>query len=448
MRKPIQSLAPVSQAAIPALAKKPNSALRMPEKVARSECVCNSKAFSRRYARSKGGALSYIVLGLNNSMGREQMDDLAIIELLVQRLRREFDADLLGMLAGGSRLRGEGDANSDLDVVVVIARPQRRKWCLIMADVLIEMLISPPFQIQRLLEEGRLDGRGLMSHLCSTGRVVFDPQGTMATIQADARSIWERGPPPLSEQERRQYRIRTTDLLRDIEDVRASDEELAVFLITLLVSQLINQHCRITGRWLLRRKRIIVDLAQWDIAASQLARQACGSAASVGARYASVRVLVDHVLAPLGGAIPMDWSTDRKTVEPRGAAPKTPGPPSLTERERWIFRWSAADLLRDIEDVRTNDEQIATYLIGLLLADLIGRHYRIFGRLPHKPKSVMTDLAQWDMVAARLARQACHSTSALGARCAAVRVMADHVLAPLGGVMPKEFSTDWECLKP
>ena len=42
------------------------------------------------------------------------MNDPAIIDLVVQRLRAEFEADLLGVLAGGSRLRGEGDANSDL----------------------------------------------------------------------------------------------------------------------------------------------------------------------------------------------------------------------------------------------------------------------------------------------------------------------------------------------
>jgi len=401
---------------------------------------------SSRFSDSKG--VAWKLPGPNNIMEHEYMDDLAIIELLVQQLRREFGADLLAVLAGGSRLRGEGDAHSDLDVVVVVARPQRKKWCLVIADVLIEMLVSPPFQIQRLLEEGRLDGRGLMSHLCSTGRVVFDPQGVMATMQAEARSIWEAGPPPLSEQERRQYRHRVADFLGEILGVRARDEELAAFLITLLLSRLINQHCRISGRWLLRRKRVMVDLAQWDVTASRLARQVCDGAAAISARCASVRALADHVLAPLGGAIPMEWNTDAETLEPQVETPSTSGPPPLSERERWLFRWSAADFLRDIEDVRPNDEEIATYLIGLLLAELINRHYRISGRWSRKPQKVMNDLAQWDVVASRLARQACHSTSALGARCAAVRAMADHVLSPLGGVMPMEFSTDWESLKP
>ena len=63
------------------------------------------------------------------------MDDHAIIELVLKHLRAEFGNDLLGVLAGGSRLRGEGDLHSDLDVVVVIARPERRRWNIVMADL-------------------------------------------------------------------------------------------------------------------------------------------------------------------------------------------------------------------------------------------------------------------------------------------------------------------------
>jgi hypothetical protein len=144
-----------------------------------------------------------------------------------------------------------------------------------MADVEIEMFINPTNQMRRYFEEERLSGRGQTPHLCATGRIIFDPQGIMATLQAEARSIWEAGPTPLSERDRWQFRYQAADLLRDIEDIRASDEESAVFLIALLLSQLIDQHYRISGRWLYKRKRVMNDLAQWDTAASRLARQTC-----------------------------------------------------------------------------------------------------------------------------------------------------------------------------
>jgi hypothetical protein len=244
------------------------------------------------------------------------MDDLAIIELVVNRLRSEFGSDLLGVLAGGSRLRGEGDARSDLDTVVVIERPRRRRCNLMIAGVEIEMFINPPFQMRRYFDEERLTGRGQMSHLCATGRVVFDPRGVMATIQNEACSIWEAGPPPLSDVDRWQFRYHTADLLRDIEDVRANDEERAAFLIGLLLSQLIDQHYRVAGRWLHKRKRVMNDLAQWDAPASRLARQACHGPDPIGARCSAVRALADHVLAPLGGVMPVEWSTDWEAVKP------------------------------------------------------------------------------------------------------------------------------------
>jgi predicted nucleotidyltransferase len=248
------------------------------------------------------------------------MDDAAIIELVLQRLRAELDADLLGVLAGGSRLRGEGDAHSDLDIVVVVARPQRRRWNLLISDVEIEMFVNPAFQMRRYFEEERLSGRGQMPHLCATGRVVFDPQGIMATIQAEARSIWEAGPPPLSERDRWEFRYHTADVLRDIEDVRANDEETAAFLIALLLAQLMDRHYRISGRWLHKRKRVMNDLARWDGTATRLARQASRGAAAIGARCAAVRALADHVLAPLGGVMPLEWSSDWETVKPEGDA--------------------------------------------------------------------------------------------------------------------------------
>jgi hypothetical protein len=58
------------------------------------------------------------------------------------------------------------------------------------------------------------------------------------------------------------------------------------------------------------------------------------------------------------------------------------------------------------------------------------------------------DLEGWDANAARLARQACNDKVTISDRCAAARALANHVLAPLGGIMPLEWNTDWEILEP
>jgi hypothetical protein len=65
--------------------------------------------------------------------------------------------------------------------------------------------------MRRHFEEERHGGRGVMPHLCSYGRIVFHPQGLMATLQSVARVICDAGPPILSDQERWQFRYHAAD---------------------------------------------------------------------------------------------------------------------------------------------------------------------------------------------------------------------------------------------
>jgi hypothetical protein len=179
--------------------------------------------------------------------------------------------------------------------------------------------------MRRYFEEERRDGRGLMPHLCSTGRILFDLQGLTATLQAEARAVWDAGPPPLSDRERWQFRYHAADALRDLADVETSDKERAVFLIGLMLPMVINQHYRISGHWLSKPKRLFNDLGNWDSNAARLARQACNGGANPGERCAAVRALVDHVLAPLGGIMPMEWNTEWEFLEPTNVKSNSAG---------------------------------------------------------------------------------------------------------------------------
>jgi hypothetical protein len=243
------------------------------------------------------------------------MDDRGTIEQVVERLRSEFGSELLGVLVGGSRLRSEGDPYSDIDVVVVVDRPCRKRWNFIIDGIEIETLINPPFQIRRYFIQDRQDGRGLMPHLLSTGHIVFDPQHLMASLQEEARAIWNAGPPPLSDRERWEFRYHAADALRDLADVETADKQRAVFLIGLILPMIINQHYRIAGRWLSKPKRLFNDLSDWDTTTARLARQCCNDDVNINARCSAVRALVDHVLAPLGGIMPIEWNTEWEPIE-------------------------------------------------------------------------------------------------------------------------------------
>lgn len=97
------------------------------------------------------------------------MTDQEIIACVARRLRAEPGSGLLGVLAGGSRVRGEGHANSDLDMVAIIERLQRRRLNIVIDDVEVELLITPPQAVRTSFQQERRTGRSETAHLLSTG---------------------------------------------------------------------------------------------------------------------------------------------------------------------------------------------------------------------------------------------------------------------------------------
>ncbi|HEX5691646.1 MAG TPA: hypothetical protein VFX76_16645, partial [Roseiflexaceae bacterium] len=144
------------------------------------------------------------------------MDELDnFIQRVVELLRAEFGDDLLGVLATGSRIHSTPGPTSDIDLHVVIASPRRQRRNFVLDGMEIELFINPPFQIREYMA----DGGGTDPHMFTFGRAVYDPQGVVAELQAEARAIWEAGPPPI--QAAWQPRYGVADLLRDVEDIAA-----------------------------------------------------------------------------------------------------------------------------------------------------------------------------------------------------------------------------------
>lgn len=238
------------------------------------------------------------------------MNDDALIKKLLEKLQQTLGDDLIGVLVGGSRVRDEHGANSDFDVVVVVGRPERKRWNFVIDGVEIETLINPLAQMKRYFADERDDGRGLMPHLCATGSIIFDPRGVVASLQSEARTIWQSGPPPLSQRERWQFRYHVAVALRDLDDVvEARDESSATLLIGILRPKLIDMHYRIAGRWLQKPKRIIRELESWDPRMAALMIESLATQ-DMGSSTKTVRKLAFHVLSPIGGPMPLEWEIE------------------------------------------------------------------------------------------------------------------------------------------
>ncbi len=241
------------------------------------------------------------------------MNDDAIIQHVLRELQAEFGSDLLGVLATGSRVRGEGDASSDIDLHVLIDQGRRQRRNVVVNGVEVEMFINPPFQIVRYLEDGRRSGRGVDQHMWSTGRAVYDPQGVVADLQAEAQHQWDAGPPPVDGNDWG-VRYLPPDRLRDIGDVIERDEAQAHLIIGVLLGELIGLHYRLQRRWQVKGKRVLADLQTWDVAAADLVRRACRGTAME--RFAALKQFTQHVLAPVGGPMPLEWRNPWEDIQP------------------------------------------------------------------------------------------------------------------------------------
>ncbi len=240
-----------------------------------------------------------------------QHQDEALLAQLVALLREEFGDDLLGILVTGSRVHGRPDPTSDLDAHVIVAVPRRQRRNFVLDGVEVELFINPPFQNRRYFA----DARGVDQHMFTFGRAAYDPRGVVADLQAEARRLWEAGPPPWDARLAWQDRYFPADLLRDLDDVGDTDEATAALLLAAIVDRLLATHDQRNRRWPAKPKRWLAELAEWDPEAARLARAAlaCGP---LSQRRLAVERLAAHVLRPIGGPMPLEWRTEWEELQP------------------------------------------------------------------------------------------------------------------------------------
>jgi hypothetical protein len=238
-----------------------------------------------------------------------QIDD--IIQKVLADLQAEFGTELLGVLATGSHIHGRPDPTSDLDLHVVISAPRRQRRNRVVDGIEVEMFINPPFRIRRYFG----GGRGCEEHQCAFGRVIYDPLGEVAALRSEAAALWEVGPEPVATSRAWEHRYHPADLLWDLQDAGTEDEATVALLIARTVERLLQSHYQLQGRWSEKPKRLLADLQRWDARAAELARTALTSGAPAE-RIESVERLAEHVLAMVGGLMPLEWETEWEELQP------------------------------------------------------------------------------------------------------------------------------------
>ncbi|HVE92252.1 MAG TPA: VOC family protein [Actinomycetota bacterium] len=240
----------------------------------------------------------------------------AALDKVVDSMHAEFGQDLLGLLLAGSFAYGTPAATSDLDVFVITKQPWRQKRLTVVDDVEVELFVNPPHKIREEFGRGRISST---VDMFSRGRVLFDADGVMSELVSEAQSV--RRVPPAQPHGDRIFRLRyfITDLLKDAQDVvEAGDDAGAEIVMAHCLYEALTVRYERAGRRMPKHKYVMQDLSEWEPALARRAGELLVSEAPIRNRFRALGVIVDEVLAPIGGRL-VSGETEREPApEPQG----------------------------------------------------------------------------------------------------------------------------------
>lgn len=159
---------------------------------------------------------------------------------------------------GGSVIRGEGTATSDLDIVVITERPEAPyRESVREFGWPIEAFVHTQESLRHYFKKDVDARRPALPRMCREGIVLRDSDGLAQRIQEEANDLIERGPEALTASDIEQRRYAVTDLLDDF--VGCANLEEGVFIANDLAvaatDLLLLRHRQWIGRgkWVPRR---------------------------------------------------------------------------------------------------------------------------------------------------------------------------------------------------
>lgn len=207
-----------------------------------------------------------------------------------------------GAVIFGSIARGGATPQSDLDVKVVVDE-----------DNPCPQINHPPLHPTRKLdlsfrsfaqleaETEAMIAAGERQPLLAGARIIFDKTGRLPELIARADAARPR---PLAPEDVQQIQFLVAHADEKVARALDSDPAAALFAMHTGLSELLRIHYRLQGQWWLSSKWLLTDLRIWDPPLARLIEQLV-SAGAVQDKAISWSTIIDHVLAPLGGRVPV-----------------------------------------------------------------------------------------------------------------------------------------------
>jgi hypothetical protein len=201
----------------------------------------------------------------------------------------------------GSGARGDTTAASDLDVHVLV---DRETACTSVSHPIIngvKLDLSFLSFEQLAARTAREIERAERVPMVAESTVVFDKTGDLTRLRAEAT---QARPKPWTAAEYQEIQFAVYHVNDKAERFLSTDPPGALLVMHTGLRELVNAHYRINSRWRVSDKRVLADLREWDPALAGLVERLV-IAADVSAKFAIWTEIIEYVLAPLGGRLPI-----------------------------------------------------------------------------------------------------------------------------------------------
>lgn len=202
----------------------------------------------------------------------------------------------------GSLARGEATAWSDVDVKVIV--DQGDKGVHVNHPIIGGKKLDISFQS---IEKFRADTQGEIEAgeripVVAESIIVFDKTGDLTRLHDEARSA---RPKPWDPAQAHWFQFMFYHANSKAERFLRSDPPAALLVMHVTLNDLLHMHYQIQSRWWVSSKRLLSDLHAWDQPLAHLIEQFVTTAA-VETKFDQWSRIIDHILEPLGGRLPID----------------------------------------------------------------------------------------------------------------------------------------------
>ncbi|WP_353894055.1 nucleotidyltransferase domain-containing protein [Proteinivorax hydrogeniformans] len=168
----------------------------------------------------------------------------------------------LAILAG-SVVRGEGNENSDLDIVIINkTEPSPYRKSLIYDKWPIEVFVYDDKSFDTFCDIGVQKARPFLMSMIVEGIPIVDTKKNVNVLKREFEDVIKKGPKPLSDDEIKEYRLKITEMVEDLKG--SSDHFESTFIVNRLSFLLSEFVMRLNRHWIGEGKWMHRELIEFD----------------------------------------------------------------------------------------------------------------------------------------------------------------------------------------